>query len=186
MPQVKKLPVFAALSLTLATPVEVWAQDVPATELTNLQLAREIVDRGYPVEGRMDMFTSFVDELISQMRTAGPAAAGDAQLSAVLDKYGERVVELTRKVLGRHLDEIMEGMVLAYADTFTRDELEGLHAFISSPAGEGFLARSMAVMSHPAYAQANQDYMADYMRQMPGLEAELRAELSRLAETRNK
>lgn len=134
----------------------------------------------------MEMFTGFVGEMIDQFIASNPDLTREPQLRAAVDRYSGRVVALTEEVLSDHIDDLMEALVIGYSEHFTRAELECLHAFISSEAGHGFLARSTQIMAHPLVAEANQRYMADYMARVPALQAEFQADLMRIIDEQRK
>lgn len=170
-------------ALALALPSLAAAQD-SAPPAGEMQLAREIVDQGFPEESRMAMFTGVATDLIAQIRQSIPGAKDDPEMMAAIDAHAERTIGVMKDVLGDHLDPLMDSLVLAYAETFSREELEGLHGFITSPAGHGFLARSAEMTSHPAFAGANQAYMADFMAHLPNLQEQLRADVTAIMEKR--
>ncbi|WP_158610963.1 DUF2059 domain-containing protein [Aurantiacibacter spongiae] len=174
----------AGAALIAAMPFAACAQEAERAPPTELGLAREIIDNGFPPETRMDLFTGFVDQLTAQMLNTAAGLRDDPKLAAALERHRERVIALSRRTLEDHLGPLMDSMALAYADTFTRAELEGLHAFVTSPAGHGFLARSMEINSHPAFAEANQAYMNDYMEGVPALQDQLRADVTRIMQER--
>lgn len=153
-------------------------------DIDNRQLAAQIVEYGYPPEGRLAMFMNVADEVSGQLIAAMPNVMEDPQMRAVVERHAERISAGTRDVLEDHIDNLMEALAIAYAENFTRAELEGLHAFVSSPAGRGFLARSTAVASHPAFVKANQAYLAQYMAKLPRLQDQFMAEVRALLRER--
>lgn len=168
-----------AALLALATPAAVLAQDAAPAAPSSLVLAQEIVDAGFPANQRMAMFSASTRELMAQVRQSlGPETRKPA-VEDVLDAYEARTMALTEQMLTRHLDALMQGIVVAYAETLNREQLEGLHSFVTSPAGRGFLAQSTLMMSHPAFAEANTAYMTDYLAELPRLQQQLREDLTR-------
>jgi len=147
---------------------------------TNLQLAQEIVDQGFPEEGRMAIFSGVASQLIAQIRNSLPKLGDVPKLDDAMDRHVARSTALMEDVLADHVDDLMSGMVVAYAESFDRDELEGLHAFITSSAGQGFLAKSTVVMSHPAFAAANQRYIDEYIPRAMTLNQEFQEEVMKI------
>lgn len=172
---------FAGLCMA-ASPTVLHAQEAEeeVTRPTNLQLAQEIVDQGFPEEGRMAMFSGVASQMIAQIRNSMPMIGEVPKLDAAMDRHVVRTTELMESVLADHMDDLMDGIVIAYAESFERDELEGLHAFITSPAGQGFLAKSTMVMSHPEFAAANQRYIDEYMPRAMNLNQEFQADVMRI------
>ncbi len=174
----------AAAAIGLAAPMQAAAQDdaSAATASARLTLAREIIDNGFPPETRMGMFDDVIDQLLVQMQASLPDLGRSPQMAAAFDQHIARVQATSMDVLSRHIDPIMEGMVIAYAEQFTVEELRGLHTFIVSPEGHGFLARTTAIGSHPAFAAANQAYLEEYFSHMPELMGQLEQDLERIGE----
>ncbi|MWV28093.1 DUF2059 domain-containing protein [Aurantiacibacter rhizosphaerae] len=175
----KVFTAIAAAAITFAIPSQAFAQDTvpPAAEM---QLAREIIDNGYPPETRMGMFDDVIIQLLAQMRASLPDVSDNPEMAVAFDRHVERVRATSMEVLAGHLDSLMESMVVAYAEQFTIEELQGLHSFIMTPEGHGFLARMSEVNGHPAFAKANQAYMQDYLAKMPGLVEQLRADVEKI------
>ncbi len=170
----------AAAAITLAVPGQAIAQDT-APSAAEMQLAREIIDNGFPPETRMGMFDDVISQLLSQMSAAMPDVSDNPAMAAAFERHVERVRATSMEVLADHIDPLMDSMVIAYADRFTMDELQGLHSFIMTPEGHGFLARMSEVNGHPAFAQANQAYMQEYLAKMPGLVEQLRADVEKIS-----
>ena len=176
----KILAACAAGALAFVIPTSTaFAQDAATAQLTELQLAQQIVDRGFPDEERIAIFTGVATDMMSQIRASLPSEARKPAVDAILDAHMERVLGTMDELLAVHMDPLMAGLVTAYSETFTREELEGLHTFIMSPAGEGFLARTATMMAHPAFAEANQEYMSDFMARLPSLQQQLQTDLMR-------
>lgn len=157
------------------------AQEAPPSHLTEMQMAQEIVDRGFPEDQRMAMFPGFASELIKQLRTAMPATGQVPKIDAAVDRYIGKIMVVMEEVLADHMDDLMGSLVVAYAESLEREQLEGLHSFIMSPAGEGFLAKSANVMQNPTFANANMGYMADYMPKAQQLQSEFQSEIMQIA-----
>ncbi len=166
----------AAAAIGLAMPMQGHAQSEPTAALDDgkLALATEIIDSGFPPDTRMGMFDDVINQLLAQMRTAIPNVDNDPEMAEVFDRHVERVRATSMEVLSEHIDPLMNAMAIAYADEFTLEELQALHAYVTSPQGHGFLARTAAINAHPAFSAANQAYMQDYLSHMPQLMEQLR------------
>jgi len=171
-----------AAAIALAVPTAAHAQDASAAaaESVEIQLAQEIIENGFPPETRMGMFDDVIDQLLGQMRASLPNIQDDPRRAAVFDRHAERVRATSMEVLSDHIDAIMDSLVVAYADQFNEAELRGLHEFIMTPEGHGFLARTAEVNGHPAFAAANQAYMQDYFSRMPQLIEQLQADIAKI------
>ncbi len=174
----------APLLLLSATAPALAQDDGSASFSETTQLAREIVDNGFPEEMRMDLFSGVMQQLVSQMNVAQPQLAQDPEIQELVLRYQQRAIDLGMATLEGHMDAMMEGLALAYADIYTLDELTAFHAFITSPEGYGFLAKSSAATAHPAFADANQAYINEYVAQLPQLQGELRDELTQILSSR--
>ncbi|MGB3796697.1 MAG: hypothetical protein WA957_10400 [Alteraurantiacibacter sp.] len=156
-----------AASIGIAVPGMAQAQD--GTPDARLELAQEIIETGYPLEARMGMFDQVIGQMLTQMRASFPNLKESAEAGAIYDRHAERVQATSMDVLSRHIDPIMNSLAVAYSDQFTLEELQALHSFIMSPQGNGFLARMADANAHPAFAEANQAYMQEYLGHMPEL-----------------
>lgn len=170
----KTFAFLTAAAIAVSTPSLAWAQDENLQlSATQMALAREVIDLGFPPETRMDTMVGVADQLIGQLMASNPSLKTDPKLRAVMDRFRQRVVAVTRETLAVHIDGMMEAMAQAYAESFTAGELAALHAFVSTPEGRGMLTRMSDINSHPTYAAANQAYINDYMLRVPGLQQEL-------------
>lgn len=173
---------FAASMALLAPSTASFAQEAATAtdvaQVSDIELAREVIALGFPEETRMDSMVGIADQIITQMRAGNPQWQSDPRMERVFDRFAARVLETTREVLARHIDDMMEGMALAYADSFSREELLAIREFVSSPAGRGFLTRVTDLNTHPAYAEANQAYVDEYMTYMPALQQEFMRDLT--------
>ena len=171
-----------ALAVGMLSPIVAQAQaqeplSIVSPDPAKVALARTVLDNGFPPETRMESMVGVADMLIDQIIASNPSLASDAKLRPVMERFSDRVIETTRTVLAEHMDSLMEGMAIAYADKFTDAELEALAAFVATEEGNGVLTKITEVNTHPAYAEANQRYMNEYMTYMPQLQAELLQDL---------
>ena len=174
--------IFAGTILAAAcvTATSATAQEASHAASIEMQLAGDIIANGFPPETRLEMFDATIEQMLAQMRASLPQLGQDPKLDAAFDRHVSRVRETAMQVLAGHVDPIMDSLVVAYADEFTEAELRGLHGFIMSPEGRGFLSRTAEVNGHPAFAAANQAYMTEYLSHMPDLMQQLRADVERV------
>lgn len=165
--------------LLLSIPATVSAQAVAADATEQRQqLAREIIANGFPEEARMDIFGGTVQRLVSQLNDAQPGLPQDPAVQEIALRYQQRAVSIGLATLEGHMDDLMEGLAISYSEIYSLDELQAFHAFIMSPQGHGFLAKSSKATGHPAFSAANQAFMNEYMAQLPDLLKEMREELT--------
>ncbi len=168
----------AAPLLLLSIPVTASAQAVAAEATEHRQqLAREIIERGFPEETRMDVFGGVMQQVVAQLNASQPQLGQDPEVQDVIQRFQQRAIGLGMQTLSGHMSDMMDGLAVSYAETFTLDELQAFHAFVMSPQGHGFLAKSSMVSAHPAFAAANQAYINEFMAQLPQLQQEFREEL---------
>lgn len=151
----------------------------PAPDPANLALAREIIIIAYPPESRQAMFARVSNAMITQMRDAVRPERGsssDAELQKIFDRYVERVRLLSNESTRDGTPEIFEAFARAYARQFTHDELVQIKAFVSTPAGARYVQRASDLIADPDVAEANRAYMAQALRNLEPLIAELRRE----------
>lgn len=181
----------AALVLTLATlggavPTIALGQDSAATTAgetaaTKLNLAREIIALGYPEETREEMFFAVMDQMSGQVRQSvlGSIDVEDAGAIAIIDSWLAERQEESKALISRHLPAMMEGFAAAHADAFSEQELRDIRAFVGTPSGQGYLARSTSLGTHPAFTAASQAYLDE---SFGNLEEEMGVLMQRLQE----
>jgi Uncharacterized protein conserved in bacteria (DUF2059) len=176
----------AAIIALVGVPVGALAQEgdegvVAAVDPVKLELAREVVNLGFPEETREAVFFAAVDQTVLQMREASLKAYGlegeDPGALAVLDGWIDEYITDSKAVLQSHIPSIMEGMTLSYAAMFTTTELRDIRDFVATPSGQRFFELSSAVMAQPNFAAANQAYMNEVQSQLPAAVQDLRGRL---------
>lgn len=184
---VRRKAISVAAALLLASlPALASAQDatLPVAEEPsplNRQLARQIIDLGFPSDSREELFFASMDQMLLQTREATLKAYDltDDRAVAILDIWITEYVADSKAVLRSHIPSLMEGMVASYAVMFTSDELADILAFVSTPSGRRFFELSSAIMAEPNFAAANQAYMNEMQAQMPAAMNDLVARLQR-------
>ena len=168
-----------ALSAVPALAADGNAADAAVIAATKHELARKIVDRGYPKAEREALLFRSVDQMVAQMRQASMPGAGamDQGAQAIIDRWLDKYVRETKGVLRAHVPALMEGLTRAYTNLFTEQELRDILAFISTPSGERFFRLSPTILSDPNFAEANQAYMREVMSRLPAAREELQKDL---------
>jgi len=178
--------VSAALIPLAGVPSAALAQEgddmvVTTPDPVKLELAREVVNLGFPEEARESVFFAAMDQTVLQMREASLKAYGlegeDPGALAVLDGWIDDYISDSKAVLRSHIPSIMEGMTLSYAAMFTVTELRDIRDFVATPSGQRFFELSSAVMAEPNFAEANQAYMNEVQGSLPAAVEDLRARL---------
>jgi len=157
---------------TLTPPVRPAASAQPADEVA---IARQIIDLGFPEERREAMFFATVDQMTMQMRESVLAniEEQDPGAIAILDEWLAEYIADGKTILRSHIPNLMNAWALSYAAIFTKEELEDILAFVSTPSGQKFFERSAAVMAEPNFAAANQAYMNEVNANLPEAQADL-------------
>ncbi len=173
-----------------AAPLVLWAaplaaqgtpngDDATASETSDmrLSLAADILDKSFPEETRVEMFQTITDQMESQMMQSLSGMITDENANGIIADWQERLSVKTDAIMRSHIPALMDGWVMAYAETYSEPELRDILAFVSTPSGQAFMQRSQDLISHPAFAGANQNFMDETMKtvmaEMPGLMDEL-------------
>lgn len=137
----------------------------PAASPAARSLASEIVALGYPEEDREQLFFATMDQTVIQMRTAiAPSLpSNDPGAVAILDDWIEEYTEESKGVLRKHIPDIMDGMIEAYATIFTLEELGDILAFVRTRSGRRYFELSPAITGSKGFAEANQRYLDESM-----------------------
>jgi len=173
-----------AAALAALTPAGVAAQGQPAETVTpdarSVELAREIIAIGMPEEDRETVFAATMDQMIGQMREAqrqSGVSSEDPRIEAIIDENLAEFRDNAIGVIRGHLPSLMEAWALAYANTFSREDLLAIREFVRTPAGQRFFQLSPAIAAEPNFAAANQLYMNDVMAMLPALQARLKKDI---------
>ena len=121
------------------------------------------------------MFFATVDQMTMQMRESVLAniEEQDPGAIAILDEWLAEYIADGKTILRSHIPNLMNAWALSYAAIFTKEELEDILAFVSTPSGQKFFERSAAVMAEPNFAAANQAYMNEVNANLPEAQADL-------------
>jgi hypothetical protein len=129
---------------------------------------------------------AMMDQMLSQMSTAIKSSAATqaaslhltAEQQVYLDKFNNRVADIIKTSLS--MDSLKPIIVKVYVDTYTDEELDGIIAFYSSPAGQAFVTKGPQLMQRsiqlmqqqmaglePQLEQASKDLTDDLARSQP-------------------
>jgi hypothetical protein len=177
-------PALIALAFLLA-PALASAQERPAPPAATgvdpaaHALATRIVDLGYPPEQREALFFATMDQTVTQMRSAiAPSLPSDDPAAiAILDQWILDYTAQSKGVLRKHIPDIMDGMITAYAELFTRGELADILAFVETPSGKRYFELSPAILGAKSFADANQAYLDESLALLGPAQQDLRARL---------
>lgn len=149
---------------------------IAAPDREKAEIARRIVELGFPEENREAIFFGTIDQMTMQLREASLQAYGieDEGVIAVFDEWSADYIAESKEVLRDHIPTLMDAMARSYAAIFTLQELRDVAAFVATPSGQRFLQLSPAVMAEPNFANANQAYMNEVQASAPAWLADLR------------
>ena len=172
-----------ALSATVvqAAPPGSTVHQAVQSSADKLQIARQIVDRGFPPEKREAMFFATMDAMMLQMReaTAKQMPGQDAGAQAIVDAWSSELANRMKPKLASHVPALMDALAAGYAVIFTHEELADILAFVSTRSGQRFVELSPAVIATPAFAQANQAYLHDALSGLPEAQRNLADRLTK-------
>lgn len=195
-----KLITLAACALLLAAPALAQA---PPTPDAKLAMARAVVARVLPPGGMQKMMRAVMEAVPAQTMNqmmdrrladfagmAGTDAAtlknqlGDATLRQIMTVADPAFEERQRRtmvamgngmaaVMGSLEPELREGMAQAYASSFTPEELAAAHDFYRTALGGAVAAKSMLLVSDPAYLKMMEGLYPKMMQAMPAMIADV-------------
>lgn len=170
----------AGLALMAGIPAGAFAQDqAAADQQAELAKARAIMEIMFPPAEREQTFGVLMSQVLDQFRSSLPAeAVTDPQLRAILDRYLDSVPDRLGPTVKTHLPKIIEATAKAYTHEFTLAELNDIHAFAQSPAGEHYLKRSTALIGDPDVAAANTAFFSEVQAAQSVMQRDLIQELS--------
>jgi hypothetical protein len=167
----------AALNLI---PHQTYAQDSgsSAIEQEKRAIARQIVERGFPVDRRGALFFGTMDETMLQMRESMKGQLPDDEgAQQILDTWLDEWADDAKGVLSTHIPDLMEAQAEGYALLFNLAELREIKAFVGTPTGQKFVELTPAIMATPAFKQASQAYMEEVLSVLPSARARLKERL---------
>jgi hypothetical protein len=158
-PQLPAIRPRVASPANAATPVD------PAA----LALAHQILDIGIPPAKRSQMFASVMDSLNEQARKnmQNLALTKDKDFQALIDRSTQRMWDQVKPIMNAALPDIFESMAHAYARDFSTEDLNGILAFVKTPAGQHFFERAPNILKDPDVQAAQQRMLAQLAGKLP-------------------
>ncbi|GMN01563.1 hypothetical protein [Erythrobacter sp. MTPC3] len=146
---------------------------------TRLELANAILEKAYPEEAQVAMFQAVADQMEAQMMQSISQMITDPGSLQIIADWQDRISVETDAIMRRQIPDLMQAWAISYADIHTETELRDILAFVSTPSGKAMMSKSADIISHPAFAAANQTYMdettAVVMSKLPELVKEVSA-----------
>ncbi len=133
---------FRFLTLAIALAFSLQAQAAPASQASvektlDLMHAEQTMQSVWgPVEANMR-------QMIAQSHANAPATP---EQKANEDRMIQRAMAVMREDM--NWDKMKPQYIKLYLDTFSQEEIDGLNAFYSSPAGQAYLAKMPVLMQH--------------------------------------
>lgn len=170
--------------IALATPVCVHAQaaqspEAPASQDAKMQEARAIIAVMFPPEQRDQKMHGMMVAMIGQMRGSlmQLERINDPGLDAIVNQYVDALPDELMPITRKYFPSILEATAQAYAHEFSLDELKQIHAFAETPAGAHYFDKAPTLLSDPAIAQANEQYLSAVQTSMEPLGQKLRKKI---------
>ena len=153
--------------------------EISEVNSVNVELARKILAVSYPDDTHIELFQKTAKEMESQTIESLGGIISDAGALEVVTAWQDSVSLETDEIMLRNIPALMDAWAIAYASTYSQQALEDILAFVSTPSGQEFMAKQVDVISHPAFAQANQAYIGETItvvtRKIPELVEQLQA-----------
>lgn len=132
-----------------------------------LELAKQIIDLAYPQDTRIELFRKVSKQIETQMLESLEGIVTDDGAITIVTEWQTGMSTKTDEILVRNVPALMEGWVKAYSEIYSEQELRDILAFVSTPSGATFLAKTSEVTVHPDFASTNQGYMNEIMALIP-------------------
>lgn len=133
-----------------------WAETSQAPKLDpeRLELAKRYVEASHVRDTFAAMLKSLMPAMLDQIARSNPKAP--PELNAALS---ESMQELAPEMM----DKLLDRAIPIYAETYTKDELQAIVTFVSSPAGQSMIAKSPQVTARlaPAMGELMPQLQAD-------------------------
>ncbi|MEM1051503.1 MAG: hypothetical protein AAGI28_05340 [Pseudomonadota bacterium] len=126
---------------------------------TRLELANAILDISFPEDMRLAMFQTTSKQMEAQMMQSLSGVITDEGALELVSKWQAALSPESDALLKHYVPLIMEAWAVSYAQIHSEQELEDILAFVKTPSGQAFMQRSTDILSHPAFAEANQAYI---------------------------
>ncbi|MGV3510685.1 MAG: DUF2059 domain-containing protein [Novosphingobium sp.] len=158
------LPAFVVPAAKAAEPAASTTAQSDALDPAKVEVARQIIATGYPVDKREAIFSNAIDAMLVQMRsTMLSSLKNDPGAEKLVNTKVDSFIGESKTILNGHIPALMDAMAQAYSREFSLAELAELKAFASTPTGQHFFLRNSAVLSDPSFRAANEAYMRELM-----------------------
>jgi hypothetical protein len=179
-----------ALLITVANPVV--AQPAPVANVAEPDAARlaaatRMVEVVMPPALREQMIEQTASAMVANM---GNAVMGSSRMAAAFEKeprarpiferYMAKVADDTRTMMRDMMPDMINVMKRYYARQLTVQQLNEVHDFYATPAGQKFALVAAGVMTDPEYGRLMQTTMAKVMERAPEQAKALNDELKAL------
>jgi len=126
---------------------------------------------------------ALMDQMLGQMSAAIKSSAAEQAASlhltpeqqVYLDKFNTRVADIIKSSLS--MENLKPVIIKVYVDTYTDEELDGIIAFYSSPAGQAFVTKGPQLMQRSV--QLMQQQMAGVEPQLEQASKQLTDDLAK-------
>ena len=133
---------FRYITLALALAFSLQAQAAPASQ-ASVEKTLDLMHAEQSVEAIWGPVEANMRQTIAKSHGETPATP---EQQAAEDRVIQRAMDLMHQEM--NWGKMKPQYVKMYADTFTQEEIDGLNAFYSSPAGQAYLAKMPLLMQH--------------------------------------
>lgn len=127
-----------------------------------------------------------------RLKNLGPGTL--KQMMEILDPAYEQRMDLSMRVMMSEMGAMMstfepavrDGLAVAYAKRFDKQQLMELNAFFSTPTGKAFASDSMMLFMDPAVMGKMQEFTPVLMKEMPRLAAKMQQATAHLPPPRKR
>jgi hypothetical protein len=134
----KPFAVLLAIALTICSSIQAAPpSDESINQLLELSRAEKLMDS---VWAQMD---GIMKSSMQQVAKGKPLSADE---QAIMDKQQTKMIAIMKDELS--WDNLKDGMIQVYRETFTQEEIDGIIAFYKSPAGQALIDKQPALMKN--------------------------------------
>ena len=166
----------AAALLAQASPAlaqaDISLEGVPADELA---VANDIILVMFPLDEREEIFRGMMQQVANQFAAGAMNSPvfEDPGLRAIMEEFLAGLPNRLMPIVNRHMPSMLKATTVAYANEFTLQELQSIHAFAQTEAGAHYFRKSTSLLSDPAVAKANAAYFSEIQGQQEAIRKEI-------------
>lgn len=165
--------VFTAAALTFAAPSLAQAENstsAPAMQETVPLAADGVTPEKIELTHKL-MIAMDIEKSMKARMDATMKMVGQATRSSMPNVQMKEVLEIQTKVMDKYMPRMMDAMIQAYPEVYTKQELTDMLAFYESPTGQSVVRKSPLIIerSGPQMTPIINEMQADMMSQMMGL-----------------